>query len=131
MVVPESYPDELRYHPEHAWARLSGDEAIFGITWHAQDALGEIVFLELPEVGSTVAKDSSYAEVESVKTTSDVIAPLSGEVTAVNEGLVDAPETVNAEPYEDGWLVKVIPSDPAELDCLLDAAAYRELPGSS
>jgi glycine cleavage system H protein len=129
-LAEESYPDELRYHAEHDWARIDGDEAIFGITWYAQDSLGEVVFFEPPEVGSTVAKDASYAEVESVKAVSDVIAPLSGEITAVNDALSETPETINEDPYGDGWLVKVRLSEPAEAEGLLDAAAYRELLGS-
>jgi glycine cleavage system H protein len=129
-LADESYPEELRYHAEHDWARIDGDEAIFGITWYAQDSLGEVVFFEPPEVGSTVAKDASYAEVESVKAVSDVIAPLSGEITAVNDALSETPETINEDPYGDGWLVKVRLSEPAEAEGLLDAAAYRELLGS-
>ncbi len=127
MAAEESYPDELRYHHEHDWARVEGDEATLGITWYAQDALGEIVHFEPPEEGSTVAKDESYGEVESVKAVSDLIAPLSGEVIAVNQALVDAPETVNDDPYGEGWLIKVRLGDPSELDTLLDAAAYRKL----
>ena len=127
MAAEESYPDELRYHREHDWARVEGDEATLGITWYAQDALGEIVHFEPPEEGSTVAKDESYGEVESVKAVSDLIAPLSGEVVAVNQTLVDAPETVNEDPYGDGWLITIRLSDPSELETLLDAAAYREL----
>jgi glycine cleavage system H protein len=128
-LAEETYPDELRYHPEHDWARIEGDEATFGITWYAQDALGEVVFYEPPAVGSTVEKDGSYAEVESVKAVSDVIAPLSGEIVAVNEALADGPEKINEDPYGDGWLVRVKLSDPAEADTLLDAAAYRDLLG--
>ena len=124
-MAEETYPDDLKYHPEHDWARIDGDEATFGITWYAQDALGEVVFYEPPEVGATVAKDSAYAEVESVKAVSDVIAPLSGEVIAVNEALADSPERINEDPYGAGWLVKVKLSDPAEVDALLDVAAYR------
>ncbi len=127
MAAEESYPDELRYHREHDWARVEGDEATLGITWYAQDALGEIVHFEPPEEGSTVAKDESYGEVESVKAVSDLIAPLSGEVVAVNKALVDTPETVNEDPYGDGWLIRIRLSDPSELETLLDAAAYREL----
>ncbi len=125
MAAAESYPDELRYHREHDWARIDGDEATLGITWFAQDALGELVHYEPPEVGSTVAKDSSYGEVESVKAVSDVIAPLSGEVLEVNQKVVDEPETVNEDPYGDGWLVRVRLTDPGEADSLLDAGAYR------
>lgn len=125
MAAAESYPDELRYHREHDWARIDGDEATLGITWFAQDALGELVHYEPPEVGSTVAKDSSYGEVESVKAVSDVIAPLSGEVLEVNQKVVDEPETVNEDPYGEGWLVRVRLTDPAEAESLLDAGAYR------
>jgi glycine cleavage system H protein len=126
-LAEESYPDDLKYHPEHDWARIEGDEATFGITWYAQDALGEVVFFEPPEVGSSISKDSPYAEVESVKAVSDVYAPLSGEVLAVNEALADNPERINEDPYGDGWLVRVKLSDPSEADGLLDVAAYREL----
>jgi glycine cleavage system H protein len=126
-LAEESYPDGLRYHPEHDWARIEGDQATFGITWYAQDALGEVVFFEPPEVGSQVSKDSAYAEVESVKAVSDVYAPLSGEVTAVNEALNDNPEQINEDPYGQGWLVKVTLSDASEADQLLDVDAYREL----
>jgi glycine cleavage system H protein len=119
-----SYPDDLRYHPEHDWARIEGEEATLGITWYAQDSLGEVVFYDGPEVGSEVSKDQPYAEVESVKAVSDVIAPLSGEVIAVNESLADAPEAVNADPYETGWMVKIRLSDPSEADALMDAATY-------
>ena len=123
-MADESYPTELRYHPEHDWARIDGDEATFGITWYAQDALGEVVFYEPPEVGAEVNKDSAYAEVESVKAVSDVYAPLSGEIVEVNTGLGDAPEAINDDPYGEGWLVKVRLSDPSETDELLDVAAY-------
>ncbi|HEY1855018.1 MAG TPA: glycine cleavage system protein GcvH [Solirubrobacterales bacterium] len=126
MAEP-TYPDELRYHEEHDWARIEGDEATFGITWYAQDSLGEVVFYEPPEVGATVQKDSSYAEVESVKAVSDVIAPLSGEVTAVNDALVDAPEKINEDPYGDGWLIKVKLTSPEEAGALLGAGEYRKL----
>jgi len=126
-MADESYPEDLRYHPEHDWARVDGDEAAFGITWFAQDALGEVVFYEPPEVGTEVKKDSSYAEVESVKAVSDVYAPLSGEVTEVNAQLSDSPENINQDPYGDGWMVKVKLSDPSEADGLMDAAAYRKL----
>jgi glycine cleavage system H protein len=124
-MAVESYPDDLRYHPEHDWARIDGDEATFGITWFAQDALGELVHYEAPEAGTTVAKDQTYAEVESVKAVSDVIAPLSGEILEVNAAVADAPETVNAEPYGEGWLVRVRLSDPAEVGSLMDADDYR------
>jgi glycine cleavage system H protein len=126
-LAEETYPEELKYHPEHDWARIEGDEATFGITWYAQDALGEVVFFDPPEVGSTVSANESYAEVESVKAVSDVFAPLSGEVTAVNEELADAPERINDDPYGEGWLVKVKLSDTAQVDSLLDVEAYRKL----
>ena len=126
-MAEASYPSDLKYHPEHDWARLEGEEATFGITWYAQDALGEVVFYDPPEVGSECRKDSSYAEVESVKAVSDVIAPLSGEVVEVNEALSDAPEKINEDPYGDGWLVKVKLTDPGEADTLMDAAAYQGL----
>jgi glycine cleavage system H protein len=123
----ESYPDDLRYHPEHDWARVESDEAVMGITWYAQDALGEVVHYEPPEEGQAIAKDRSYGEVESVKAVSDVIAPLSGEVLEVNERVVDAPELVNEDPYGEGWLVRIRLSDPSEVDELLDAEAYQKL----
>jgi glycine cleavage system H protein len=126
-VPDESYPDELRYHPEHDWARIDGEVATFGVTWYAQDALGEVVFYEPPEVGKEVKKDEAYAEVESVKAVSDVYAPLSGEVTEVNATLAENPEKINQDPYGDGWMVKVKLSDPSEADGLMDAAAYRKL----
>jgi glycine cleavage system H protein len=126
-MADESYPEDLKYHPEHDWARIEGDEATFGITWFAQDQLGEVVFFDPPEVGSSVSAGSSYAEVESVKAVSDVIAPLSGEVTAVNEELSGDPEAVNNDPYGQGWLVRVKLSDTSEVDGLLDVAAYRDL----
>jgi glycine cleavage system H protein len=120
----ESYPDDLWYHPEHDWARVEGDEAVLGITWYAQDSLGELVLFEAPEVGAKLTKDEAYAEVESVKAVSDVIAPLSGEVLEVNQKVVEEPETVNEDPYGEGWLVRIRVSDPAEADGLLEAAAY-------
>jgi glycine cleavage system H protein len=126
-MAGESYPEDLRYHPEHDWARIEGDEATFGITWYAQDALGEVVFYEPPEVGKQVKKDESYAEVESVKAVSDVYSPLSGEVTAVNEAISEDPEKINKDPYGDGWMVRVKLSDPSEADQLMDAAAYKKL----
>jgi glycine cleavage system H protein len=126
-VAEASYPDDLKYHPEHDWARIEGDEATFGVTWYAQDSLGEIVFFDPPEVGSTVSKDQAYAEVESVKAVSDVFAPLSGEITEVNDSLADSPEKVNDDPYGDGWMVKVKLSDPSEADQLLDVATYKDL----
>jgi glycine cleavage system H protein len=121
-----TYPEDLLYHAEHDWVRVDGDVATFGITWFAQDALGEVVFFDPPEVGSTVTKDESYAEVESVKAVSDVIAPMSGEIVEVNTGLGDAPETINSDPYGDGWLVKVRLSDPSEKESLLDQPTYLE-----
>ena len=127
MAAAESYPDNLRYHPEHDWARVEGDEAVLGITWWAQDALGDLVHYEAPAVGSTTTKDQPYGEVESVKAVSDVFAPLSGEIVEVNEVLADSPEQVNADPYGAGWMVKVRLSDPSELDQLMDVQAYKEL----
>jgi glycine cleavage system H protein len=126
-VAEASYPDDLKYHQEHDWARVEGEEATFGITWYAQDALGEVVFFDPPEVGSQVAKDQAYAEVESVKAVSDVFAPLSGEILEVNDLLEDTPEKINEDPYGDGWLVKIRLSDAAEADTLMDSAAYQEL----
>jgi glycine cleavage system H protein len=122
-----SYPEDLKYHPEHDWARIEGDEATFGITWYAQDALGEVVFFEPPEVGAHVGQNQTYAEVESVKAVSDVFAPLSGEIIEVNEVLADQPEKINSDPYGDGWMVKVRLSDPGEADSLLDVGAYKDL----
>ena len=127
MAAAESYPDDLKYHPDHDWARLEGDEAVLGITWFAADSLGELVHFEPPEVGAFVSKDSSYGEVESVKAVSDVIAPLSGEVLEVNSAVVDAPETVNEDPYGNGWLIRVRLSDAAEADGLLDVEAYKQV----
>ena len=125
-MAEESYPDELKYHPEHDWARIEGDDtATFGVTWYAQDSLGEIVFFDPPKAGATVTKDQPYAEVESVKAVSDVIAPLSGEVVEVNDGLSNSPEQINDDPYGEGWLVKIRLSDPSEADALLDAGAYQ------
>jgi glycine cleavage system H protein len=123
-MADASYPEDLLYHPEHDWARLDGDTATFGITWFAQDALGEVVFVDPPEVGTRVTKDEPYAEVESVKAVSDVIAPLSGEIVEVNTGLADKPEAINEDPYGEGWLVRVKLSDEGERDGLLDAAGY-------
>jgi glycine cleavage system H protein len=120
-----SYPDDLRYHPEHDWARVEGEQATLGITWYAQDQLGEVVFFEVPKVGGEVRKDDPYAEVESVKAVSDVIAPLSGEIVAVNEQLSATPESINEDPYGDGWLVKITLSDLSEVASLMDAAAYE------
>src|SRR5271165_5824959 len=126
-MAEASYPDELLYHPEHDWARIDDAQGVatLGITWYAQDALGEVVFFDPPAVGSTLTKDSSYAEVESVKAVSDVIAPLSGEIVEVNAGLTETPELLNEDPYGEGWLVKVRMSDPSEREALLDAASYR------
>jgi glycine cleavage system H protein len=126
-LAEANYPEDLRYHDEHDWVRIEGDEGTFGITWFAQDSLGEVVFYEPPEVGATVQKDSSYAEVESVKAVSEVIAPMSGEVVAVNEDLGDTPEHVNEDPYGAGWLIKVKLSSPEEAETLLGAAEYRKL----
>jgi len=125
MAAAESYPDDLKYHEAHDWARVEGDEAVLGVTWFAADALGELVHFEPPESGATVTKDKPYGEVESVKAVSDVIAPLSGEVLEVNQKVVDAPERVNEDPYGDGWLVRIRMSDPSEVDALLDVAAYK------
>ena len=125
MAAEESYPDDLKYHREHDWARIEGDEAVLGVTWFAQDSLGELVHYEPPAEGSQVSSGASYGEVESVKAVSDVIAPLSGEVIAVNRKVVDEPETVNADPYGEGWLIRVRLSDPSEVDGLLDAEGYR------
>jgi glycine cleavage system H protein len=127
MAAEESYPDNLRYHREHDWARVEDGEAVLGITWYAQDALGELVHYEPPEDGATVTKDSSYGEVESVKAVSEIIAPLSGEVIEVNQAVVDAPETVNEDPYGAGWLIRIRLTDPGERDELLEAEAYKEL----
>lgn len=129
MAAAESYPEDLKYHPEHDWARIEGDEAVLGITWFAVDALGELVHFEAPSVGGTVTKDEAYGEVESVKAVSDVIAPLSGEIVEVNGELADAPERINEDPYAGGWLVKVRLSDPGEVDSLLRVADYVALLG--
>ncbi len=125
MAAAESYPDDLRYHTAHDWARVEGDEAVLGITWFAQDSLGDLVHYEAPATGATVAKDAAYGEVESVKAVSDVIAPLSGEIVEVNQQAVDEPEIVNDDPYGAGWLIRIRLSNPAELEALLDADAYR------
>jgi glycine cleavage system H protein len=127
VAATESYPEDLKYHREHDWARIEGDEAVLGVTWFAADSLGELVHFEPPEQGASVTRDDSYGEVESVKAVSDVIAPLSGEVIEVNSKVVDAPETVNMDPYGDGWLVRIRLSDPSEVDSLLDAAAYKQV----
>jgi glycine cleavage system H protein len=127
VAADESYPDQLKYHREHDWARVEGDTATLGVTWYAQDALGELVHYEPPDVGSSLARDESYGEVESVKAVSDLIAPLSGEVVEVNQAVVEGPETVNSDPYGEGWLVKIRLSEPSEVDDLLDAQAYKQL----
>jgi glycine cleavage system H protein len=127
MAASESYPEHLKYHPEHDWARIEGDEAVLGITWFAQDALGELVHFEAPEAGSSVGKDTPYGEIESVKAVSDVISPLSGEVLDVNQRAVDEPELVNDDPYGEGWLIRIRVSDASEVDALLDVEAYRAL----
>jgi glycine cleavage system H protein len=126
-VAEASYPEDLKYHAEHDWARIEGDQATFGITWYAQDALGEVVFFDPPEVGASVSRNEAYAEVESVKAVSDVYAPLSGEIVEVNEVLADSPEKVNQDPYGEGWMVKVRLSDPSEVDQLMDVGPYKEL----
>ena len=131
MAATESYPDDLKYHREHDRARVDGDEAVLGITWFAQDALGELVHYEAPQQGATVTKDEPYGEVESVKAVSDLIAPISGEGVDVNSKVVDEPETVNEDPYGEGWLVRIRLSDPAEVDSLLDADAYRQVVAES
>jgi len=127
LAAAESYPEDLKYHPEHDWARVEGEEATLGVTWYAQDALGELVHYEPPEVGATIARDASYGEVESVKAVSDLIAPLSGEVVEVNEKIVAEPETVNEDPYGDGWLVRVRLTNPSEVEQLLDVDAYKQI----
>jgi glycine cleavage system H protein len=127
LAAEESYPEDLRYHPEHDWARIDGDQATFGVTWFAQEALGEVVFFEPPEVGATVSKDEAYAEVESVKAVSDVFAPLSGEVLEVNGEAGEKPELINDDPYGSGWMVRVKLSDPGEVESLLDVEAYKQL----
>ena len=131
MAASESYPDDLKYHKEHDWARIEGDEAVLGITWFAQDALGELVHYEPPNEGDTISKDAAYGEVESVKAVSDVVAPLSGEVLEVNAKVVDEPETVNEDPYGDGWLIRIRLGDPSEADALLDVAAYKQVVAES
>ena len=127
MAAVESYPDDLKYHREHDWARIEGDEAVLGITWYAADSLGELVHYEPPAPGATISKGSSYGEVESVKAVSDVIAPLTGEVLEVNQAVLDAPETVNEDPYGAGWLLRIRMEDPSEVDSLLDAGAYKQV----
>ena len=131
MAAAESYPDDLKYHKEHDWARIEGDEAVLGITWFAQDSLGELVHYEPPNQGDSIARDSAYGEVESVKAVSDVIAPLSGEVLEVNKKVVDEPETVNADPYGEGWLVRIRLSEPSEADSLLGVDAYKQVVAES
>lgn len=126
MAIAETYPDDLLYHAGHDWARLEDGEAVLGITWYAQDSLGELVHYEPPEVGATIAKDGTYGEVESVKAVSDLISPLSGEVVEVNQAVVDAPEKVNEDPYGEGWLVRIRLSDSSETEDLLDAAGYKQ-----
>jgi glycine cleavage system H protein len=125
-MADESYPDGLLYHPEHDWAKVDGDTATFGVTWYAQDQLGEVVFFDPPDVGSEVSAGAAYAEVESVKAVSDVFAPMSGEVTEVNEALKETPERINDDPYGEGWMVRVRLSDPSETGSLMDASAYKE-----
>jgi glycine cleavage system H protein len=127
MAASESYPEELLYHSEHDWARIDGDEAVLGVTWYAQDSLGELVHYEPPDVGSTVAKDASYGEVESVKAVSDLISPLSGEVLEVNEQVVGAPELVNDDPYGAGWLIRIRLASPGEREQLLSSDEYRKV----
>jgi glycine cleavage system H protein len=131
LAATESYPDDLKYHHEHDWARIEGGEAVLGITWFAQDSLGELVHYEPPSQGATISRDSSYGEVESVKAVSDVIAPLSGEVLEVNQKVVDAPETVNDDPYGEGWLVRIRLSDSSEVDSLLDVDRYKQVVAES
>ena len=127
MAAAETYPDDLKYNPEHDWARIEDGEAVLGVTWFAADSLGELVHFEPPAVGATVSKDASYGEVESVKAVSDLIAPLSGEVLEVNQQVVDAPETVNEDPYGAGWLIRIRLSDPSEVEALLDLGAYQQV----
>jgi glycine cleavage system H protein len=127
LAAAESYPDDLTYHEAHDWARIDGDEAVLGITWFAADALGELVHFEPPTVGATVTKDKPYGEAESVKAVSDLIAPLSGEVLEVNQKVVDAPETVNEDPYGDGWLIRIRLADSSEVDALLDVDGYKRV----
>jgi glycine cleavage system H protein len=131
VAADESYPDDLKYHPEHDWARIDGNEAVLGITWFAQDALGDLVHYEPPSEGATISKDAPYAEVESVKAVSDVVAPLSGEVLEVNQLVVDRPDMVNEEPYEGGWLVRIRLSDTSEAESLLDVDGYKKVVADS
>jgi glycine cleavage system H protein len=127
VAAAETYPEDLKYHREHDWARVEGDEAVLGITWFAQDALGELVHFEPPQPGATISRDQPYGEIESVKAVSDVIAPLSGEIIEVNQKVVDAPETVNEDPYGEGWLVRIRLTDASEPDSLLDVGAYKQV----
>ena len=127
MASGESYPDDLKYNRDHDWARIEGDEAVLGITWYAIDSLGDLVHYEAPAVGTTVAKDASYGEVESVKAVSELISPLSGEVIAVNDAVVGAPDTVNEDPYAAGWLIRIRLTEPSEIETLLDVEAYRQV----
>ncbi len=131
MAATETYPDDLKYHKEHDWARIEDGEAILGITWFAQDALGELVHYEPPNEGDTITRDSAYGEVESVKAVSDVVAPLSGEVIEVNQKVIDEPETVNADPYGEGWLVRIRLTDPSEVDGMLDVESYKQVVAES
>jgi len=131
VAATETYPDDLKYHKEHDWARIEDGEAILGITWFAQDALGELVHYEPPNEGDTITRDSAYGEVESVKAVSDVVAPLSGEVLEVNQKVIDEPETVNADPYGEGWLVRIRLTDPSEVDGLLDVESYKQVVAES
>jgi glycine cleavage system H protein len=126
VASAESYPDGLKYHPEHDWARVEDGEATLGITWFAQDSLGELVHFEPPQEGAAIEKDGEYGEVESVKAVSPVISPLSGVVIEINKAVLDAPETVNDDPYGDGWLVRIRLSEPSEVDDLMDADAYKQ-----
>ena len=126
-MAEASYPDDLKYHEEHDWARIEGEDAVFGVTWYAQDALGEVVFFDPPEVGTQLQKDEAYAEVESVKAVSDVFAPLSGEIIEVNEALAETPEKINEDPYGEGWMVRVRLTDTGEVDTLMDAEAYKAI----
>jgi glycine cleavage system H protein len=126
-MAEASYPEDLLYHAEHDWARIEGDVATFGITWYAQDLLGEVVFFDPPAVGTEVAQNEPYTEIESVKAVSDVFAPLSGEVIEVNETLANAPESINGDPYGQGWMVKVRLSDPGQAAALLERDAYVAL----
>ena len=125
-MAEETYPEDLRYHREHDWVRVDGDEAVFGVTWYAQDNLGEVVYFDPPPVGSPIGADGTYGELESVKAVSDIYAPIGGEVVAVNDAVVASPELVNSDPYGEGWLVRVKMEDPSQLDGLMDAGGYRD-----